>query len=89
MSSLDETLISVVIPVYGSEQYIDQCIDSVVTQSHRNIEIICVNDGSPDRSGEICDRAADLDKRIRVVHQPNSGLVSARKAGVSIATGKL
>lgn len=82
------SLISVVVPIFGGEQYVEQCIDSLMAQTHRNLEVILVDDGSPDRSGDICDHAATLDKRIRVIHQKNSGLVSARKAGVSIATGR-
>lgn len=83
-----DRLISVVVPIYGGEEFVDQCIDSLVSQTHKNLEIILVNDGSPDLSGQICDLAASRDKRIRVIHQRNSGLVSARKAGVSVATGE-
>lgn len=88
MSSSKGDSISIIVPIFGGEQYVTQCIDSILTQSHRNIEVILINDGSPDRSGEICDHAAKLDPRIRVVHKENAGLVSARKVGTSIATGK-
>ena len=88
MIQSSDSLISIVVPIYGGEQYLEQCIDSILTQSHKNLEAILVNDGSPDRSGAICDHASRTDSRIQVIHQPNSGLVSARKAGVSIATGK-
>jgi len=81
-------LISVVVPIYGGEIFVEQCIDSLLTQSHQALEVILVNDGSPDRAGEICDKAAKLDKRVKVIHQENSGLVSARKAGVSRASGQ-
>lgn len=88
MSQAAESLISIVVPIYGGEKYVEHCIDSIMRQSHQNLEVILVDDGSPDGSGAICDRAAGIDRRIRVIHQSNSGLVSARKAGVSIATGK-
>ena len=81
-------LISIVVPVYGVEDYVGQCIDSLLSQTHRNIEIILVDDGSTDRSGEICDSYAALDRRLRVIHKANGGLVSARKAGVAAATGE-
>ena len=79
---------SIIIPVYNVEKYISKCIDSIVNQTYKNIEIILVDDGSPDRSPEICDLYAKKDKRIKVIHKPNGGLVSARKAGIDIATGK-
>lgn len=88
MTDSDKNLISIVVPVFGGEEYVEQCIDSIVLQTHHNLEIILVDDGSPDGAGVICDKAAQLDKRIHVIHQPNLGLVRARKAGVSIATGK-
>ena len=79
---------SIIIPVYNVEKYISKCIDSIVNQTYKNIEIILVDDGSPDRSPEICDLYAKKDKRIKVIHKSNGGLVSARKAGIDIATGK-
>jgi glycosyltransferase involved in cell wall biosynthesis len=81
-------LISIVVPVYGVEDYIAQCIESLLSQTYKRIEVILVNDGSLDRSGEICERYASLDRRLRVVHKRNGGLVSARKAGVAVATGQ-
>lgn len=81
-------LVSVVVPVYGVEDYLDQCIDSLLTQTYRNIEVVLVNDGSTDRCGAICERYASLDRRLRVIHKANSGLVGARKAGVAVATGE-
>lgn len=81
-------LISVVIPVYNVEQYIHQCIDSVIEQTYKNIEIIIVDDGSEDRSGKICDEYAKKDERIKVIHQNNRGLSGARTAGQEIAQGK-
>ena len=80
--------ISVIIPVYKIEQYISECIESVLAQTYQAIEIILVDDGSPDGSGIICDRYAAHDRRIRVIHQRNSGLSGARNAGLKQATGK-
>lgn len=79
--------VSVVIPVYKVEEYLEKCLDSVVGQSLRDIEIICVDDGSPDRCGEICHRYAKNDKRIKVIHQENQGLSAARNTGIEHATG--
>jgi len=80
--------VSVIIPVYNVEQYIHQCIDSVRAQTLPEIEIILVDDGSPDGCGEICDQYARLDARIKVIHKVNGGLMSAWKAGTGIATGQ-
>ncbi|SFN78625.1 Glycosyltransferase involved in cell wall bisynthesis [Pseudobutyrivibrio sp. UC1225] len=79
--------ISVIVPVYNVENYLDRCIESIVNQSYRNLEIILVNDGSTDKSGEICNRLARVDNRIRVIHKENGGLSSARNAGLDSATG--
>lgn len=78
---------SVIVPIYGVEQYIRQCIDSIINQTYSNIEIILVDDGSKDSCPKICDEYAKKDKRIIVIHKQNGGLVSARKAGAKIATG--
>ena len=80
-------LISVIIPVYKVEKYLDKCVQSVVNQTYRNLEIILVDDGSPDRCGEMCDAWAQKDSRIRVIHKTNGGLSDARNAGLDIATG--
>lgn len=80
--------ISVIIPVYNMEDYIRQCIDSVINQTYKNLEIILVDDGSKDRSGEICEEYAKKDCRVKVIHKENGGLSSARNAGMDIATGK-
>lgn len=80
--------ISVIIPVYKIERYISQCIESVLSQTFQNLEIILVDDGSPDDSGKICDRYAELDKRIRVIHQKNAGLSCARNAGLKYSNGR-
>ncbi|WMJ89809.1 glycosyltransferase [Anaerocolumna sp. MB42-C2] len=79
--------ISVIIPVYMVENYIDECINSVINQTYTNLEIILIDDGSKDRCGEICDEYAIKDSRIKVIHQSNGGLSKARNAGIDIATG--
>lgn len=78
---------SVVIPVYKVEEYLDQCVQSVLQQTYSNLEIILVDDGSPDRCGAMCDHWAEKDDRIRVVHQENGGLSAARNTGIRNATG--
>lgn len=80
--------ISVIIPVYNVEDYLERCIDSITGQTFKDIEIILVDDGSTDGSGAICDEYANNDKRIRVIHKENGGLVSARKAGIKEAKGR-
>lgn len=80
--------VSVIVPVYGIEQYISQCIDSLIAQTYKNIEIILVDDGSKDRSGEICDEYAKKDSRIVVYHKQNGGLTSARNYGLDRANGE-
>lgn len=79
--------LSVIVPVYKVEQYICQCIESIINQSYSNLEIILVDDGSPDNCGKICDQYAKMDNRIRVIHQSNMGLSAARNAGLDAATG--
>lgn len=81
-------LVSIIVPVYKVEKYLERCIDSLVNQTLRNIEIILVNDGSPDKCGEICDKWKRKDCRIKVIHKTNRGLSSARNAGLKIAQGK-
>lgn len=78
---------SVIVPIYGVEQYIRQCVDSIINQTYSNIEIILVDDGSKDSCPQICDEYAKKDNRIIVIHKQNGGLVSARKAGAKRATG--
>ena len=84
----EKPLISVIVPIYQVEKYLEQCLDSILNQTYRNLEIILIDDGSPDRCGDICDRYASLDSRIKVIHQPNAGLSAARNAGMDIATGE-
>lgn len=81
--------ISVIVPVYKVEAYIDRCIQSIVDQTYKNLEIILVDDGSPDNCGVICDEWAAKDCRIKVIHKKNGGLSDARNAGLAVATGAL
>lgn len=83
-----EPLISVIVPIYGIDKYLGICIESILHQTYKNLEIILVDDGSPDRCPELCDLYAKKDKRIKVIHKENGGLVSARKAGVLASTGE-
>ncbi len=83
---MDE-LISVIIPIYNVEKYLVQCLDSVIEQTYKNLEIILVDDGSPDNCGGICDQYALKDHRIKVIHQENRGLSEARNSGMDIMTG--
>ena len=76
--------LSVVVPVYQVEAYVSRCIESILQQSYQNLELILVDDGSTDLSGCICDKYAQKDNRIRVIHKQNAGVVSSRKAGAGI-----
>ena len=78
---------SVIVPVYKVEKYLSGCIESVLNQTFSDFELILVDDGSPDSCPEICDRYKDKDNRIKVVHKPNGGLASARRAGIKVAEG--
>lgn len=80
--------ISIIIPIFNAEKYLRKCLDSVVSQTLRNIEIILVDDGSPDNSGKICEEYAKKDKRIRAIHQQNQGVSIARQIGLDNATGE-
>ena len=82
-------LLSVIIPVYRVEKYLDRCLRSITEQTYRNLEIILVDDGSPDRSGAICDAWAAKDSRIRVIHKENAGAGAARNTGLDLATGEI
>lgn len=81
-------LISVIVPVYNIEGYLDKCIDSIVHQTYKNLEILLVNDGSTDTSGKKCDVWAEKDKRIKVIHALHAGVSSARNTGIDSATGE-
>lgn len=83
-----EELVSVIVPVYNVEKYLSQCLDSIIHQTYKNLEIILVNDGSTDGSGKICDDYAAKDGRIKVIHQENGGLSDARNKGLDLMTGQ-
>lgn len=80
-------LLSVIVPVYKAEKYLHRCVDSILAQTWSNLEVILVDDGSPDNSGALCDEYAGKDSRVRVIHKPNGGVSSARNAGIDAATG--
>ena len=80
-------MISVIVPIYNVETYLEKCIDSIISQTYRDLEIILVDDGSSDKCPIICDKYAKMDNRIRVIHKSNGGLSDARNAGLDIATG--
>lgn len=80
-------LISIIIPIYRAEKYICECVDSVLAQSYKNLEIILIDDGSDDNCPQICERYSERDSRIKILHKRNEGSVAARKDGVSIAKG--
>lgn len=85
---MDNDLISVIIPVYNTEKYLDKCISSVVNQTYKNLEIILIDDGSLDKCPQICDKWAESDNRIKVIHKPNGGVSSAKNLGLDTANGK-
>lgn len=84
----DTTSVSVIIPVYKAEQYIHNSLDSLLAQTFKDFEIILIDDGSPDKSGEICDSYAAADNRIKVIHKKNGGVSSARQCGIDHAVGE-
>ena len=84
----NKPLVSVIVPVYNVEDYIKKCLDSIVKQTYQNFEVILINDGSKDLSGDICDQYASKYKYMRVYHQENRGVVSARNVGIYNAKGK-
>ena len=83
-----EELISVIVPIYKVEDYLDRCIQSLVNQTYKNLEIILVDDGSTDESGKICDQYSEIDSRIHVIHKKNGGLSDARNVGLDYAVGE-
>ena len=87
-SHMDTPLVSIIVPVYNVEKYLNRCICSITQQTYKNIEIILVDDGSADKSGEICDSLAKRDPRVVVIHKENGGLGSARNAGIRKAKGE-
>lgn len=82
-----ESKISVIVPIYNVEDYLNECVDSLIEQDYSNLEIILVDDGSTDQCGSICDEYAIKDSRIKVIHKQNGGLSDARNAGIDVATG--
>ena len=82
-------LVSVIVPIYNVELYLKECVDSILSQTYKNIEIILVDDESPDSCGKMCDDYAAIDGRIKVIHKKNGGLSDARNAGMKVATGDL
>jgi glycosyltransferase involved in cell wall biosynthesis len=85
---MNKDLISIIVPVYNTEKYLDNCIKSIVNQSYKNLEIILIDDGSTDNSGEICEKWSKKDSRIVLIHQNNQGVSTARNIGLNIATGE-
>ena len=88
MSIIDNRMVSVIIPAYNVEQYVERCVYSVTKQTYRNLEIILVDDGSTDCTGIICDKLAKEDNRISVIHKTNGGLSDARNAGIDVSRGE-
>lgn len=85
---MKEPLISVIVPIYKVEEYLDRCVESIVNQTYKNLEIILVDDGSPDKCPQMCDNWAEKDNRIIVIHKENGGLSDARNAGLLVASGE-
>ena len=85
---MSKPLITVIVPVYKVEKYLEKCVKSILNQTYENLEIILVDDGSPDNCGNMCDELAKQDSRIRVIHKSNGGLSSARNAGLDVMTGE-
>ena len=81
-------MISVIVPVYNCGQYLRQCLDSILAQTYTDLEILLVDDGSNDNTGDICDAYMEADLRVKVIHKKNGGAVSARKAGLERASGR-
>lgn len=83
-----KNLVSIIIPVYNVEEYLDKCLESIINQTYKNIEVILIDDGSTDKSGEICDIYSEKDERIKVIHQKNGGVCRARNAGLKSFKGE-
>ncbi|MBO7397990.1 MAG: glycosyltransferase family 2 protein, partial [Clostridia bacterium] len=81
-------MISVIVPVYKTEEYLNQCVESILNQTYKDLEILLIDDGSPDRCGELCDDFAERDNRIRVFHTENRGVAAARNFGIREAKGE-
>ena len=85
---MNKSLISIIIPVYNVEKYLDRCISSVLDQTYQNLQIILVDDGSTDNCSELCEKYKILDARVRVIHKSNGGAADARNMGLQIADGE-
>ena len=85
---MDKAKISVIVPVYNTEKFLNNCIESILNQTHKNLEVIIIDDGSTDNSPAICDEYAKKDSRVKVIHKENGGVSSARNAGLDIASGE-
>ena len=85
---MEKDLISVIVPVYNVEEYLEKCVNSIINQTYKNLEIILVDDGATDNSGKMCDEFAKKDARIKVIHKENGGLSDARNFGLDVATGE-
>lgn len=85
---MNQPLVSIIVPCYNVEQYLPKCIDSILNQTYHNLEVWLVDDGSPDRCGEICDEYAQKDARIKVIHKKNGGLSDARNVALDVMTGE-
>lgn len=85
---MNEPLVSVIVPVYKVGKYLDKCVESIVEQTYKNLEIILVDDGSPDNCPAMCDKWAERDSRIKVIHKQNGGVSSARNVGIDAAQGE-
>ena len=89
MGKTDNPLVSIIIPVYKVEKYLDTCLNSVAKQTYSNLEVMLIDDGSPDNSGIICDKYAEADVRFHVIHKQNAGTSSARNTGILASHGSL
>ena len=85
---MKQPLISVIVPIYMVEKYIHRCIDSILQQTYKNLEIILIDDGSPDKCGKICDMYLSVDSRVKVIHQKNGGVGAARNTGLQHCRGE-
>lgn len=88
MTNTAEPLVSIIVPVYNAADYLHYCVDSIIGQSYRNLEIILIDDGSTDESSELCDKYASADQRVKVIHQANGGIGKAQNAGLDAASGE-
>ena len=88
MEDMVQPLVSIIVPIYNVEQYLKRCIDSILRQTYKNIEIILVDDGSPDNCGIICENYQKIDSRIEVIHKQNGGLSNARNVAIPLAKGE-